>query len=754
MHTILHIGAGQASELPQWLETGAKQIVLVEPNPELAEQLRQKTAQHPQIAVVEAAITTEPTNNQLQEYNLPEASSLRQTTGLKALFPGLKTLSTHGVATLTPAQLLEQFPLAPNQPATLVLQAAGEEHDILQALIKTDQLKCFSELNLHANPEPYYKGSVEAEKTLKALTEYGYDIANENQKDPDWPSWKLTRNPLKRQVSDLQVENQELKANNEKLEKTLSQNKQQQEKASKQFELQEAEAGKKVAELEQSLKETTHKLNHANEEADAKVQAEQNLRKQLEVICAELSEKDLQLAELAKQNKEAEKQKAEQARQRGELEKQNEKLLIQFQELEEKHQKTQQQLQKIQKQHEQTLQTSSAQSEELRVSRQKVDEAQKAFAEEQIAHKATSESLEEHKQWFRSRKQQAEQLQTELAETQQQHDGLKAEIETLKYEKQQLLDNQSQGQSAITQLEQKMEQLFSQQAGQLQQTANVLGQHVTRSFQGQRQHIQNVASLGQYFESGAQPLEFGQWAIGADLATHLVRAIEQNNYDLILEFGSGTSTVLMARALLNQQGAAPTSPEQNALTYDATEPKNSPLPSRERGRGRGGAGHSKHTTEYDLPKRILSFEQTKAFQQKTATALSHEGLTNLVDLVLAPLVPMPANSHQSNAPLFYDCATQLARVAQLFEGRQARLLVLVDGPHSPDGNPQAREPALGCLLQHLSAHQLDILLDDSNRQGEQQVLEAWKSTCEQRGLSYQHEQLNTEKGATWLTVAP
>lgn len=47
MHTILNIGAGQASELLEWLEAGAEHIVLVEPNPELAEQLRQQTAQQP-----------------------------------------------------------------------------------------------------------------------------------------------------------------------------------------------------------------------------------------------------------------------------------------------------------------------------------------------------------------------------------------------------------------------------------------------------------------------------------------------------------------------------------------------------------------------------------------------------------------------------------------------------------------------------------------------------------------------------------
>ena len=65
-----------------------------------------------------------------------------------------------------------------------------------------------------------------------------------------------------------------------------------------------------------------------------------------------------------------------------------------------------------------------------------------------------------------------------------------------------------------------------------------------------------------------------------------------------------------------------------------------------------------------------------------------------------------------------------------------------------------REPALAMLLQHLSAHQLDFLLDDYQREGEQQVAEHWQQLCEQRGLAYKQESLNTEKGALWVTINP
>jgi len=206
MHTIIHIGAGQAKELSQWLNTGAKHVILVEPNPRLAENLRQKTAGMDQVVVLETAVTTTAANNQLHEYNLPEASSLHSATGLKTLFPGLKTNAIHTVATLSPKKLLIDYAPKPDQLAMLVLQAPGEEHAILKALVNTGQLEQFSELRLAVSLDSYYKGSIAAEQTRQLLANYGYDIIEENQQDPDWPTWHLQRNPLKDQISAFQAE--------------------------------------------------------------------------------------------------------------------------------------------------------------------------------------------------------------------------------------------------------------------------------------------------------------------------------------------------------------------------------------------------------------------------------------------------------------------------------------------------------------------------------------------------------------------
>ncbi|WP_420267733.1 hypothetical protein, partial [Halomonas lysinitropha] len=207
MHTLMHIGAGHGSELAEWLASDAERIVLVEPHPELAEQLRIMAENEARVTVVEAAITPDPSRHELLAFNLPDAHSLREPTALTQLFPGLKRVERHPVQTMPPAELLDASGPGSDEPgATLILEAPGEEQAILQALIDGDRLQRFSQLRLTASPEPLFEGSVGAPELLQALQAYGYEITAEDQQDPDWPRWQLQLNPLKRHLTQLQAE--------------------------------------------------------------------------------------------------------------------------------------------------------------------------------------------------------------------------------------------------------------------------------------------------------------------------------------------------------------------------------------------------------------------------------------------------------------------------------------------------------------------------------------------------------------------
>ncbi|MCK7544310.1 hypothetical protein MLC59_09040 [Marinobacter bryozoorum] len=777
-----------------------------------------------QTRTLELAITPNPANNQLHEYNLPEATSLHPATGLKELFPGLQQRSVREVETQHPAEFLKQNRPEPQPGDELSIISPGEEHHILQALAESGLLTTFTRLSLVAQEEPLYENAQSYRATVDWLQKQGFELKQTNAEDPDWPVWELVRNPLQDTVD---VQTQAIEELAKKLEQSEQSRKQAEDALASQ-----REAARKANDdnqrLQQRLEELEASSNQANESVrqaeDARAEAQERqkaLEAELDQLRSTLTaqkeqhanaksalqEKQQELeqlrstltaqkeqhanAESALQERQQQLEQSEQGRKQAEeaLASQreaarkangdNQRLQQRLEELkassnqanesvrqaEDARAEAQERQKALEAELDQLRSTLTAQKEQhanaksaLQEKQQELEQlrstltaqkeqqanAKSALQEKQQELEAANQSLEDHKTWFRNRKEQAVTLEKETAEYKQlinklqtENDTLTRELQSLKQEKQQLLETQGMQDKAFAQLEQKMETLFTQQASQLTQAANALGQHVTRSFADQRQQFQSITGLNQYLESGETPLEYGGWAIGADLAGHLVRAIEQTPYDLVIEFGSGTSTVLMARAIANTMRGQGLDTNTRALESDSQTGLQAP--------GRG----------YDLPRRILSFEQDKAYQQKTRSALQQNSLQPLVELVLAPLVPtnLPSQSGHDNA-LFYTCDQKLANVAGLFEDREAHILVLVDGPFSPKDDPLVREPALACVLQHLSSHKLDIVLDDAGRQGERQVLEYWQQLCEERGLSCEQTTLNTEKGAAWLSIAP
>src|SRR5690554_1213798 len=509
MHTIIHIGAGQASELPQWLEAGAKQIVLVEPNPGLAEQLRQRTAQHPQVTVLEAAITTNPANNQLHEYNLPEASSLHAPTGLKTLFPGLKAIATHTVATLDPEQLLADHGPESGQPAMLVLQTPGEEHAIIQALISCGQLNRFGDLHLAANPEPYYQGSASAEQTLQALVEHGYDITQNNQQDPDWPTWYLARDLQKDII--------------EALKKELEEKKQTLETLAKQKADAEQQAGQEVNNLNQQLTQKekqlsdlarkNENLSHAEEAFSAKAQqlAERNAKleesqKQLEQIRAELEEKKKQF--------DSRKQQAERLQQELGQEKQAHQATV--------------------KAHDQLKQNLSAAEAELAKHKEDSQQLLRQAEEQRIQLNQTRQALEQEK---------AEHNATKEAQAQQNQQL--QNLEQKQAELQQQLSSEASNQNALKTLQERMEYLFDQNTLQLEQATNALGQHVSQTAESTARELEAGIALQQLAPRGTN----NHGGLPKSAALELASLLRTKNYDLIIEMGSGSTTQFIAQTL-------------------------------------------------------------------------------------------------------------------------------------------------------------------------------------------------------------
>ncbi|GGP50348.1 hypothetical protein [Shewanella saliphila] len=285
-------------------------------------------------------------------------------------------------------------------------------------------------------------------------------------------------------------------------------------------------------------------------------------------------------------------------------------------------------------------------------------------------------------------------------------------------------------------LDSLVEKITASQSKELDNLKNRLAWHIQKQAENSTKQIESFIGVQSFLESGSLTMEYHGWPISSDIALFLLGKIKSNNYDLIIEFGSGTSTRLFAQAM--QHDIIGTQPHIEDLA-----PKRI---------GKDTRKNEIELVDYlqDLPQRVLTFEHNKKYYDKTLASLQQNGLDNIVNLVHAPLVDCKINNDDY---LYYSCDNALKHIADLFEGRTAKILVLIDGPPGATG-PLARLPAVTKLLNHLGSHQMDLVLDDYNREEEKTIAERWKETIKARFIDIEEEIVPCEKGAWFCRVNP
>jgi predicted O-methyltransferase YrrM len=163
------------------------------------------------------------------------------------------------------------------------------------------------------------------------------------------------------------------------------------------------------------------------------------------------------------------------------------------------------------------------------------------------------------------------------------------------------------------------------------------------------------------------PFPHEGFEIPGEEAAFLFHLVRRHRPKLIVELGSGSSTVLFAAAL--------------------------------RANGTG---------------RVISVEHDPLHARHTARLLEQAGLSERVELVLAPLVELELNNRRFQ---WYDLAPRLRTLIEKID------LVFVDGP---PGKVQSlsRYPTLPVLLPHLSPRAL-VLVDDGAREDETRMVTMW-----------------------------
>lgn len=223
--------------------------------------------------------------------------------------------------------------------------------------------------------------------------------------------------------------------------------------------------------------------------------------------------------------------------------------------------------------------------------------------------------------------------------------------------------------------------------------------------------IEAMLNIQTFFEKGECLPQLHGWSVSSDAGLYIMNLIDENNYDLILEFGSGSSTVLIAKTLIK-------------LTKQRTEDRKcNPVQ--------------------------VAFEHHEKYYEKTVSDLRRAGLEKDVRLVLAPLQPYIAPD--GGTYFFYSCHSTLRKLSEQFGKKRIKLFVLVDGPPGI-ACKHARYPAVPSVLSMLGKADIDVLLDDYLREDEKEIVPMWMKDIDAMGLKVIKEEKEMRKGACLLRI--
>lgn len=276
-----------------------------------------------------------------------------------------------------------------------------------------------------------------------------------------------------------------------------------------------------------------------------------------------------------------------------------------------------------------------------------------------------------------------------------------------------LMANPQQTQSDPSLRVEELLQLVHQQAKAIESLRSGLSKQITKEIANSTLQIEAHQALQALVGDVAAPLH--GWPISPDFALQLVRLIRDNDYHLIVEFGSGTSTLLSLRTI-----------ERFGL-------RSAPF--------------------VQSPHRLLTFEHLDIYHQKTADLVSTCSNRAILDFRLSHLEPWEDTTGKYS---YYSGITAISEaimaLSLAFQGA-LKILVVIDGP--PGATCRwARYPAIPILLDAASGLNLsiDFLLDDMIRTDEKEMALAWEHQLQAFGLPYQRVDYKFEKRALLLAT--
>lgn len=262
-----------------------------------------------------------------------------------------------------------------------------------------------------------------------------------------------------------------------------------------------------------------------------------------------------------------------------------------------------------------------------------------------------------------------------------------------------------QSSASVSQLEKKIESLFSDQRLYIQQTTNALGQHVTRTTQQQR----DQAALLQYMQSGQWPAEA---KISPNYAKTLVEMRDARQYDVIVVCGSAVTAEFLAHLVMSPRTDSRRLTNESDLSSNVSDV-------------------TAKASYKDLPQSIVVLEHLKDQCETLKQKLQTRGYEQAVDVVHAPWIETVLLGETS---LFYACDRALQRLNHWLK-EDARVLVVLGDALSTAGH--TRLASLPAFLQQLPTQSLDFVLENQDIKVESVLNDRWESLLNDRQLTFE-----------------
>ncbi len=210
--------------------------------------------------------------------------------------------------------------------------------------------------------------------------------------------------------------------------------------------------------------------------------------------------------------------------------------------------------------------------------------------------------------------------------------------------------------------------------------------------------VNSFLNLHNYFIHGSTPISQGGYPVSSDVALFLVDHLRDNNFDLILEFGSGVSTLMISKVINEEET------------------------------------------------KFISFEHHNGYYEETKKMLALDGVLNKCNLQYSPLEDV---KYDGENYLYYSCSNALKKLSK--NTKNNKILFFIDGP--PESTcKNARMPIIKYIFKYFIDRDITFILDDFNRPGEKKIIEDFTEGLSSRGIPFSARKIETERGLCVLKI--